>query len=163
MTEIKTTTGRYAIAVNGNILPEKVQELAVLGLAQGVLYRGVFAELRETTGAKRKFEDSAAFDKAVADKVGSAIAEALAPFMGAAEVAVTEYVGGEASEVKFKAEKAKASEHESKGDLEQWLAEKIGFTGETHGADGEFARPMLQAIKDKVAALVKAATAAAGI
>lgn len=159
--KIETTTGRYAITVEGSILTEKKDELALLGLSQGVLYRGVFAELREKTGAKRKLEDSAAFTQPVADAVGAAVMKALLPFMGATEVAVTEYSGGEAVALKLKGEIAKASEHESKGDLAAWLAAKVGFTGPTHGEDGEFARPMLLAIKAKVDGLAKAAAAKA--
>lgn len=161
--KIETTTGKYKIVVEGGILPAKMEELATLGLAQGVLYRGVFAELRELTGAKRKLEDSAAFDAGKGEKVGAAVLAALAPFMGPAEVAVTEYVGGEPAALKYKAEREKASAHESAGDLEEWLEAKVGFTGETHGADGEFSREMLHAIKVKVDEIAKAAAKAAGL
>lgn len=161
--KLKTTTGKYAIEVSGEILPAKLAELAELGLAQGVLYRGVFAELRELTGAKRKLEDSAAFDAGKAKLVMEAITKALAPYVPDHEIAVTEYVGGEPAALKYKAEREKASAHESAGDLEAWLAAKVGFTGETHGADGEFSREMLHAIKVKVDEIAKAAAKAAGL
>lgn len=93
--KIETTTGHYGITVTGSVQQDKLEELATLGLAQGVLYRGVFAELRETTGAKRKLEESAPFKADVAEIVKAAIAAAVKPYGDSFTVNVIEYVGGE--------------------------------------------------------------------
>ncbi len=99
--KIETTTGKYAVIVNGEIRPEKVMELAVDGLCQGQLYRGVFAPARDYTGAKRKMEDSAAFDTALGERLRGDVAVAIRPFVtDATTVSVVEYVGGESSDSK---------------------------------------------------------------
>jgi len=61
-------------------------------------------------------------------------------------VVVTEYVR-ETAEPKYKREKEVAGRHESKGDLEEWLADKVGYTGDTHGEDGEYSVEMLSKLK----------------
>lgn len=94
--KIETTTGHYGITVSGDIADAKLTELATLGLSQGVLYRGVFAKLRETTGAKRELDKSAAFDATVGEKVKAAIAEAVRAY-GTFDVTVAEYIGGEST------------------------------------------------------------------
>lgn len=58
----------------------------------------------------------------------------------------TEYVPT-AGAPKFVEEKALCVRHESKGDLEEWLKTKVGYAGETHGADGEYDPAMLAAVK----------------
>jgi hypothetical protein len=59
---------------------------------------------------------------------------------------VLEYIR-DVAESKYRDEKAIMSKHESKGDLEEWLAERIGYTAETHGEDGEFSVKALGAIR----------------
>lgn len=61
-------------------------------------------------------------------------------------VVVTEYIR-ETAEPKYKREKEVALRHESKGDLEEWLAAKVGYTGETHSEDGEYHVDMLRELK----------------
>lgn len=71
-------------------------------------------------------------------------------------VVVTEYIR-ETAEPKYKREKEVAGRHESKGDLEEWLADKVGYTGDTHGEDGEYSTEMLSKLKTFLdAALAKA-------
>jgi hypothetical protein len=61
-------------------------------------------------------------------------------------VVVTEYIR-ETAEPKYKREKEVALRHESKGDLEEWLAAKVGYTGDAHGEDGEYSTEMLATLK----------------
>lgn len=63
-----------------------------------------------------------------------------------AEVSVTEYIR-DVAESKFNDERVIASNHESKNDLEEWLEKTVGYTGATHGEDGEFEVGMLRAIR----------------
>lgn len=63
-----------------------------------------------------------------------------------ATATVTEYVS-KTKEVKFESETAAMLRHESKGDLEVWLKDVIGFAGDSHGADGEYNVEALKAIR----------------
>ncbi len=98
--KIETTTGKYAIVLTGTVQPEKAGELQALGVAQGLLYRGVFAELRETTGAKRRYENCADFDSAIAEKVNVAISKAVKDYLTDVRVDVSEYVPSESGDNK---------------------------------------------------------------
>ncbi len=102
--KIETTTGKYAIVLSGSVQPEKASELQALGVAQGLLYRGVFAELRETTGAKRRYENCADFDPEVANTVSVAIAKAVKDYLTDVRVDVSEYVPSESGDNKPTAE-----------------------------------------------------------
>ena len=72
----------------------------------------------------------------------------------AVDAEVFEYIR-EVAESKFTSEKAAMSRHESANDLEAWLADKIGYDGDTHDSDDEFHPAALAAIR----AYVKAETA----
>lgn len=63
-----------------------------------------------------------------------------------AEVEVGPKVGGSVASL-YKDAISVVSRHESKGDLEDWLAAKMGYEGETHGSDGEYAVAMLVAVR----------------
>lgn len=94
--KIETTTGHYGITITGDVNAEKRDELAVLGLSQGVLYRDVFAKMRETTGAKRSLDESVPFNEDVALKVVDAVEKAVKDY-GIFTVDVVNYEGGEGS------------------------------------------------------------------
>lgn len=93
------------------------------------------------------------------------LADALTAAYGSFEVAdgvkvsvdttVTEYVRENAEPKYAQAAKAMAR-HESANDLETWLKDKIGFDGDTHGADGEYNVDALKAIDAYVKAQVAA-------
>jgi hypothetical protein len=146
--KIESTTGHYGITVTGDVQAAKLEELAALGLAQGILYRGVFADLRETTGAKRKMEDSAPYDAAKAAIVKAAIAKAVVAYLVNPLIVVDSYDGAEAKAPKFAREKKKFAEKESTAaGLEAWLKAFAGYTGATHGDDGEYSVEALAAAK----------------
>lgn len=65
----------------------------------------------------------------------------------AAVASITEYVR-DTVESKFTEETAIASRHESAGDLEEWLVDKVGYADDTHGEDGEYSRAMLLAVRE---------------
>lgn len=90
--------------LQGSVQPEKAGELQALGVAQGLLYRGVFAELRETTGAKRRYENCADFDREVAGKVEEAVRKAVKDYLTDIRVDVSEYVPSESGDNKPTAE-----------------------------------------------------------
>lgn len=152
------TTGLYSITLEGDILPEKVMELAEAGLVQGQIYRGVLQPLREETGAKRKLEDCKAFDAAVGKKVQEEIEKTVKPF-GKFTVVVGEYVPGDraSADTKFTEEREIVGRHESAGDLESWLKTTIGYSGPSHTEDEEdYAVEALRAVRAfKIAYLAK--------
>lgn len=71
---------------------------------------------------------------------------------------VTEYVRTQSAEGKpGEEEKEIAGRHESAGDLEEWLAVKCNYTGETHSEDGEYHPAMLMAVNAAKRAAIAAA------
>lgn len=94
-----------------------------------------------------------AYDSAMAAKLAKSFEKLSFPKEGetpGVEVefvaAVSEYIR-EAKALKYTEEKEIAGFHESKGDLEEWLAEKVGYKGDTHGEDGEYDQAMLAAVR----------------
>lgn len=69
----------------------------------------------------------------------------------AVETVVTEYVREEGA--KFVDEKAGMLKHESAGDLEAWLKTSCGYSGATHGEDGEYSVDALRAVRVRRLAL----------
>lgn len=64
-----------------------------------------------------------------------------------AEVEISEYVREDKVDSKFTEEKEIVGRHESADDLETWLVDKVKYTGDTHGDDGEYAIEMLRAVR----------------
>lgn len=112
----------------------------------------------ETVGGKSKRKanwkrNDVPFDPALASKLVVSFGELELPTIEGeekspivnADALVTEYTR-EATAMKYRDAKEVVSRHESANDLESWLAAKCKYDGETHGADGEYAPAMLQAV-----------------
>lgn len=68
------------------------------------------------------------------------------PNIKVAKVTVAELIRDQ-KDSKFTEEKAMVLNHESTlNDLEVWLKTKVGYEGDTHGEDGEYAVEMLRAV-----------------
>lgn len=73
------------------------------------------------------------------------------------------YDGAIKAEPKFAREKKKFAEKESsEAGLEAWLKSFVGYTGATHGEDGEYSTEALAATKIKIDAFLEAALKAGG-
>lgn len=159
----KWTLGNFSVALETEVSDEDQKLLASLGLK----YLGqrvsavdrVMGGFTKTADGKEKRKvgwkrGDVPFGQAMAQAVGACFdtlefpdSTKDVPHKLSALVEITEYVP-ETATPKFVDEKAIALRHESKGDLEAWLKSDVGFDGPTHGEDGEYAIPMLQAIKE---------------
>ncbi len=106
---------------------------------------GVDAKKRKAQGFKR---DSVAYSQAMAERLKALFStvELDDNVVVETEVTVGEYVPTTADS-KFVKETEVMSRHESKGDLEEWLKSTVGYSGDTHGEDGEYSKEALGAIR----------------
>lgn len=160
MNEINTkwNLGNFAVSLTTKVDDTMRHQLATFGLRflgqrvsavdkiLGGFETGADGKSKRKAGWKRT---DAAFGAALAGKLATAFAELDLPESEAklaASATFTEYVPT-AGAPKFVEEKAACVKHESAGDLEEWLKTKVGFAGETHGADCEYSTEMLMAVK----------------
>lgn len=159
--KIDTSTGFYRVQVEGEVKADKLQAVVNDGIAQGCLYRGVFAAGREITGAKRKLDESAPFDASKAEELNALCVKALTDVLNDPVITVTQYVPPEGKDTTLASAKEAAlaafGKHESAGDLEEWLAASYDYTGPTHGADGEYHPDALAPVLKKAQANARAA------
>jgi hypothetical protein len=155
--ETKWNLGNFALTLSSTVSDQMRDALASFGLrflgqrvskVDHILGGYTKKDGKEVRKAGWRRTD-AAFSTDVAAKLALAFSELAIPDSEAklpAQAVLTEYVPT-AAEPKFKDEKVIASRHESANDLEEWLADKVGFEGDTHGTDGEFSLEMLSAIR----------------
>ncbi len=154
MTQIKTewTLGNFTVALSAEVTEKQLTYLASKGLLWlGQRQSKVDRTLGGYSGDKRikGFKRSeVSFTPTLAERLKADFETlevedeiTLTPM-----VSVGEYVR-ETAEPKYKREKEVALRHESKGDLEEWLEAKVGYTGDTHGEDGEYSTEMLSHLK----------------
>lgn len=128
------------------------QRVSAVDKVLGAFTKDANGKAKRIPGWKR---NDVPFSHALADKLRSVFEalefsdESILP----ASVEITEYVPTTA-EPKYKEETEIVSRHESKGDLEEWLKTTVGYSGDTHDEDGEYAQAMLASVKAyKIAAL----------
>lgn len=126
--EIKSSTGLYAVNVNGSIADAKAEELCMLGLQHGLLARGVFAPARELVGSARKLEDCKPYDEEKAKKLKEMIANALAGY-GTFAIECPEYVPGEGATPKFADAKKRVASKGGDAVRLRAMADAVGYTG----------------------------------
>lgn len=153
--------GNFTVSLTTDVEDAMIQRLAGLGLRflgqRNTEVDKILGGFEIVNGKqKRKAlwkRNEVNFTPALAEELATSFSMAELPLIGEekeavrlkVESAVSEYQR-EAAALVFKDAKAIALRHESAGDLDKWLADKCKFTGETHGADGEYAAPMLQAV-----------------
>jgi hypothetical protein len=152
-TETKWNMGNFNVALAVNVTPEVEGILLEAGLrAIGQSYTGVDKilggfEMVDGKEVRRKNwkRGDVAFSQEAADKIaaGMGAMKVDGVFLGL-QAKLTQKQGGQAF---YKDEVYIAGLHESKGDLVPWLEAKVGYTGETHDPAGEYATPMLEAIR----------------
>lgn len=100
-----------------------------------------------------------AFDGKLADALAESFSRLALPdseLTLAASAKVEEYQRESAERV-YKDARAKLAARESKAGFEEWCVSALGYTGETHGTDGEFALELVKALDAKLKAAAKAA------
>lgn len=158
----ESTLGNYKAIVSVNADEALQEKLLPLGLKyvlqrQTTIDKILGAFVTDADGkAKRKNKwtrNSVDYSADMASKLRSGLSTLAMPDETnlTVDAEIFEYVR-EVAESKFTSEKAAMSRHESANDLEAWLAEKIGYAGESHGEDGEFHPDALRAIRDYVKA-----------
>lgn len=175
--EVNTTFGGSAkearngfslsATVNSDRLTGEMLEVIVREGIASLLYRGGASVLLNTVFDGKKSSE-VAWDAAKAGKVASALEEWFAegcpnkrgekpklPDGLPLSVIASEYEVGGSGQPKYSEEKTICGNHESRGDLVEWLAATVKYTGPTHTDDGkEYAVEMLAAVKVyKVAAM----------
>jgi hypothetical protein len=154
MTQIKTewNLGNFTVALSAEVDDGGLKYLASKGLlwlgqrqSQVDKTLGGYSGDKRIKGFKR---GEVEFTPTLAKNLEADFAdlEVKDEFQVSPTVMVTEYIR-ETAEPKYKREKEVALRHESKGDLEEWLKDKVGYTGDTHGEDGEYNTEMLRELK----------------
>lgn len=152
----ESTLGNYKAIISVNADDTLQEKLLPLGLKY-VLQRqttidktlGAFTvvdgKAKRKSGWKR---NDVEYTEAVAKELHTALSTLAMPDESnlAVEAEIVEYIR-EVKEAAFTSEKAAMSRHESANDLESWLADKIGYDGDTHGDDGEYHPAALAAIR----------------
>lgn len=154
--EVKSNYGNFDYRLTAEV-GEDVNVQTVSLCKQGLLniaYRVAGSAVDKALGVKER--KAVNYSEADAERINAAVSKKLAELeakdgtLKALEMsfAVTgEHEWGATVESKFTEEKKLAERHESADDLESWLEGKCGYVGATHGDDGEYARPMLEAIR----------------
>ncbi len=157
--ETKWNLGNFTVALSTEATPEVDTVLRNLGL----LYVGQrVSEVDKILGGFEKKGDKnvriAGWKRADVDYTDSLRTALSAAFQELTlpdsekkiecDVLVSRYDGPAKAEPKYAREKKKFAEKEStEAGLEAWLESFCGYTGETHGADGEYAVEALQSAK----------------
>lgn len=130
-----------------------------------LLYRGGASVALAALGAEKASEVEFDADKAqaIADALETWFADGCPAKRGedvglpggiTVGITVTRYEHGATAEPKYAREKKKLGEKESAGTLEKWLADFCGYTGDTHGDDGEYHRDALASAKKAIDAFL---------
>lgn len=153
---IEYSTGNFTLAISGNVDTQGIEAKPPLSdvIESGIRYtteREVASACYKAIVGKggklpAKFKrDTLLFSGESAEKFKEVAERELGKLMPDVTVIVTENVGA------VKADAIEAlSRHESANDLESWLEKNIGYVGETHGDDGEFAPEAIAAVAVKI-------------
>jgi hypothetical protein len=143
--EAKWNLGNFGVRISKDVTETELEELAQVGLlhnaqrAKGIDEAlGIISKVNGKNVRSKLTRIDIPYSPAIAEKL-----KAVLDVIGEAEL--VEYQR-EAASLKYRDAKEIAGRHESKGDLEEWLLDKVGFAGDTHGEDGEFSQEMLAAV-----------------
>lgn len=159
-------TGNFTLAVSGTVKPEKLDKLAASGLRwelERSVVGAVYKELAGVAGKRGKVlpkgykRDSLTFTEENASKFEGAAFDELKATLDGLSVKVTKYVPPVGT-IRKDVEEVMVK-HESKGDLEAWLA-TLGYEGDSHGEDGEYAESACVAVSKYLTARFAAILAA---
>lgn len=163
----QVTIGNFAVDIEADADAQMLANLGLRWIVQrqttidktlGAFFKGADGKEKRKSGWKRTDVE---FTPAMAEKLQTVLESLALPDSEdklAALPNVTEYVR-EAPEKKFVDAKAAMARHESANDIEAWLA-GLGYTGPTHGEDGEYAVEALRIVDAKIAEMLRAARAA---
>lgn len=160
--QIEYSTGNFTLAIVGNVdtqgmeVKPPLSEVIEAGIrysterdVASACYKGIAGKGGKLPkGFKR---DSLAYSEDVANLFSTVATTELKKLMPDVEVITTENVGTAKADAI-----ALIAQHESANDLEVWLAKNIGYDGDTHGDDGEFASGAITAVALKIKAVVAA-------
>lgn len=160
--EIEYSTGNFTLVIIGNVDTQGIAARPPLSevIESGIRYvteRDVASACYKAIAGKggklpKGFKrDTLAFGAVAAEQFRVVATAELAKLMPDVSVEVTENVGAAKADAI-----ALLSQHESANDLETWLVVNIGYNGETHGDDGEFASGAITAVAMKIKAVVAA-------
>lgn len=163
--KIEYSTGNFTLAIVGNVdgAGNPGEPLATI-ITSGIRYvteRDVASECYKSIAGKggklpKGFKrDTLAFTPERATQFQTVAQAALAKLMPDVAVEVSENVGTAKADAL-----ALLELRESKPDFALWLEKNIGFTGETHGDDGEWTSEVVTAVAVRIKAVKDAQKAA---
>lgn len=158
--EAKSTVGNFLVDCTAEVTEEQFAYFASKGLLWSMQRQSEVDKVLGAFDAEGKRKDkwtrnSVDYSPDMASKLQAVYASLAMPDKLPSlptTASVTEHVREQATP-KYALAKAAMLRHESKDDLEEWLADTIGYDGATHGDDGEYAIPALQAIDAYIKAL----------
>lgn len=151
MSKVKTSwgLGNFAMALECEVTPENeaiLLEAGLRALGQAVQVDPILGGFETVDGkqVRRKGwkRGDVAFSEEKAKEIEAAMAAAKVNGKALGFVAKATFKAGD-----FKEEIYIVGLHESKGDLETWLLDRVEYAGDTHDSAGEYSQEMLAAVR----------------